>query len=351
MSTKSTLKVALVGAGNISREYLNNLTASESITVVAVTDLAPKAAAARAEEFGIDVHGSPELALEHPEVELVINLTIPSVHAEVSAKALQAGKHVWSEKPVALTHASGEMLRDVLKNSEGPLGCAPDTFLGPGLQAALEQLRSGVIGQPLFARAVMRYPGPENWHPNPAFLYAPGAGPLFDMGPYYLTFLVDALGPVASVAAVGTTPRPTRTVATGPIAGIEFEVHVPTTTYVLLTFESGATANLTLSFDAPAKEPIQFEIVGSEGSLQLPDPNNFSGSSTLRIKGQEEPTVIDPGPESTTRGTGIIEMADAIANGRPHLASAELALHVLDVLLSASESMESGNVVKVSSTI
>lgn len=345
MTPTTPIHVALIGAGNISREYLRTLTSDPRVDVVAVTDVMEEAAAARAEEFSVPVSGVPDLAYESPDIDLIVNLTVPSAHAEVSERALRAGKHVWSEKPVAMDRASGDRLRVAAQETGKRLGCAPDTFLGPGLQGALSLVQNGQIGQPQFARAVMRYSGPEKWHPNPAFLYAPGAGPLFDMGPYYLAFLVRALGPAAAVTAMGSTPREVRTIATGPLAGTEFSVQVPSTVSLLLGFESGASANLILSFDAPFSEPIQCEIVGDAGSVQVPDPNEFAGTSTLRTGADGQTSVIPSPPATHTRGSGVLDMVDAIAAERPHQASLELALHVLDIMISATESLDRGETV------
>ena len=346
--TQHPLGIALIGAGNISRQYLANLVASDDVVVLAITDVVEAAAAERAAEFDIPAWGLPELIWERDDIDLVINLTIPAVHAEVSERALLAGKHVWSEKPLAHSVESGRRLVALAEETGLRLGCAPDTFLGPGLQGAFAAAREGAIGTPRFARAVMRYQGPESWHPNPAFLYAPGAGPLFDMGPYYLTALVHLLGPVTSVVALGDRPTDSRTIATGPLAGTEFPVGTDSTITALLRFESGASASLQFSFDAPASVPVQFEVTGSEGILLLSDPNDFSGAVTVVTADGER--VLDIAAETTTRGLGVIEMAAAIRDGRPHAASADIALHVLDIMETVMASIVSGALEPVTTT-
>src|SRR5215218_5310895 len=234
----SAVGIGVIGAGTISDAYLKSLASFPDVTVHAIGDLRPEAAAAKAEEFGIQVHGGPDVVLSHPDVEIVVNLTVPIAHVEVALAAIAAGKHVWSEKPFSLDQDSGLKLMATAKDAGLRLGCAPDTFLGPGLQTARRIIANGDIGEPLTALTLMQSPGPESWHPNPAFLFQEGAGPLFDIGPYYLTAFVQMFGPVARAAAVGSIGRPTRVVGKGPRAGERFAVTTPSHVSTLIGFGS-----------------------------------------------------------------------------------------------------------------
>lgn len=343
--------VALVGAGVISKQYLTNLTSFPDLNVVAVTDIVDEAATQRAEEFGVPVSGAPSVAYEHPDVEIVVNLTIPSAHHAVSMAAIAGGKHVFNEKPLT---ANREEARELLAAAEAGgvrVGAAPDTFLGPGLQTSFTQIRDGSVGTPLTGLFLFQSAGPEPWHPNPAFFYLPGAGPLFDIGPYYLTTLVQALGPVAEVAALGSTSHSQRVVGSGPKQGETFDVHVPTHVGVLLRFEGGQSAQGILSFQSPLPRGGFVEVSGTEAVMALPDPNRFDGEIRLRRPGTDdwEATVIDEA--KATRGTGTLEMARAIRQGIPHRASGELAYHVLDIMCSVEDAVASGGYVSVESTV
>jgi predicted dehydrogenase len=260
-----------------------------------------------------------------------VNLTIPAAHAEVALAALAAGKHVYGEKPLALDPAAA---RTVLAEASARglrVGNAPDTFLGAGLQSALRAVAAGTIGTPVAAAAAFQSPGPESWHPSPEFLFAHGAGPLFDMGPYYLTALIALLGPVASVAATGRRARTSRVIGSGPKAGTEFPVEVPTHVTALLEFRGGAGATTTFSFDSPLVRQ-SIEITGTEATLLVPDPNHFTGLLRLRAAGAAEPQDLPTTGTAIGRGIGVLDMARALRMGTAHRASGELALHVLDVM-------------------
>ncbi|MFD0485660.1 Gfo/Idh/MocA family protein [Kineococcus sp. GCM10028916] len=343
--------IGIVGAGVISGTYLENLTAFPDVRVHAIGDLFPKAAAARAAEHGVPAHGGIDAVLGNPDVEIVVNLTIPAAHVEVSLAAISAGKHVWSEKPVALDREGGQRLIDAAEAAGVRLGCAPDTFLGAGLQTSLKALARGDIGTPLTALTLMQSPGPESWHPNPAFLFQTGAGPLFDIGPYYLTTLVQAFGPVASVAAIASTARAQRVIGSGPRAGETFDVTVPTHVSAIAQFRSGQSSQSIFSFDSPLPRAGFVEITGTDATLALPDPNNFDGDVQIRRRGSEEWEVLASTTALSTRGTGVLEMARAIRAGRPHRVQGALAHHVVDVMESIAESAQSGAFVPVSSTV
>jgi predicted dehydrogenase len=341
--------VAVIGAGNISKQYLDNLTVFPDLKVHVIADLFEEAAAARAKEYGIPEWGGVDKALNHPDVEIIVNLTIPAAHVEVATAAVNAGKHVWTEKPFSLDRESGLGLLKTADAAGLRLGCAPDTFLGAGLQTALRIIQRGDIGTPLTAMTTFQTPGPESWHPNPAFLFQHGAGPLFDMGPYYLTTLIQAFGSIRKVAAVGSKSKDVRVIGSGPKAGEEFTVEVPTHVSAMAQFESGASSHSVFSFESPRARMGFVEITGTEATISLPDPNYFDGDIRLWRAGDEDWTTIPATGPANGRGLGVLDMARSIRAGVPHRATGELAYHVLDAMVSINESMESGTFVDVAS--
>ncbi|MGP0224997.1 Gfo/Idh/MocA family protein [Paenarthrobacter sp. NCHU4564] len=342
--------VGIIGAGVISKQYLDNLTSFPDVRVVAIADLFEEAAASRAAEYGIPHHGGIEAVLGNPDVEIVINLTIPAAHVEVATQAVNAGKHVWSEKPFSLDRESGIGLLKAADAAGVRLGCAPDTFLGAGLQTARRMIERGDIGTPLTALTLMQSPGPESWHPNPAFLFQDGAGPLFDIGPYYLTTLVQTFGSIRRVAAFGSKSRETRVIGSGPKAGEVFDVTVPTHVSSILQFENGESAQSIFSFDSPLKRAGFVEITGSEATIAFPDPNNFDGDVRICALGSDDWTVVPSVGSTASRGAGVLEMARAIREGREHRAQGELAYHILDTMASISESIDNRAFVDVESS-
>ena len=352
--------VGIIGTGVISQTYLENLTSFPDVAVVAVGDVIPERAQAKAEEFGIAAWGTATDVLANPDVDLVVNLTIPAVHVEVSRAAVEAGKHVWTEKPIGLDRDSTRELLALAAQKGVRIGSAPDTLLGPGFQTAKRAIADGVIGTPLFVQTIFQTQGPDAWHPEPAFLFANGAGPLLDMGPYYFSALVSLLGPIEAVAARGSRPQLERTIRTGPRAGETFPVQVPSTVQVLTSFAGGQHGTHLLSFDSALERAGIVEIHGSEGSIVIPDPNMFSGRIAY-VKPVGTITDLDRGgqewieiPEQGTvtgRGLGVLDMARAIAADRPHIATGELGYHVLDVMLSAQDAAASGETVRIESTV
>lgn len=345
--------VGVIGAGVISEQYLENLTRAADVRVVMVADLDTARAAARAATYGVP-SGAPRDLLARDDIEIVVNLTTPAAHVPVSLDALAAGKHVWSEKPFALDRASGaRMLADAARAGLR-VACAPDTILGAGIQTGRRVLEAGVIGRPLTALTLFEVAGPERWHPSPEFLYARGGGPLFDMGPYYLSTLVQLLGPISRVVARGSTARASRRIGSGPRAGAAFAVEVATHIGALIDFEQGATALSTFSFQAARERVGVIEINGTEGMLALPDPNRFDGDVRLWRDGAVDAAAAEtlPAVGSTfSRGAGVVELARAIRARRPERASGALAFHVLDVMVSISESAEHGRPIPVESTV
>ncbi len=340
--------VGLVGAGNISTQYLTNLATYPDVRVVALGDLDEARAAAQAEAFGVPASGGVDAVLGHPDVELVVNLTVPAAHVEVSTRAVRAGRHVWSEKPLGLDRASARALLDEAAARGVQVGCAPDTVLGPGLQSALRSLADGDVGRPVAGLAIMQGPGPDAWHPSPEFFFAAGGGPVLDIGPYYLTALVLALGPVTSVVAAGGRARATRAVLAGPRSGAEFPVTVSTTANVLLRHSAGASSVALFSFDSGLARAGVLEFQGVTGTIVAPDPDRFGGTVATHAGGAVagEVEVSDAG---SGRGIGVVEMVRSLATGASPRASGELAYHVLDTMLAITESIESGDPVAVAS--
>ncbi len=350
LPSRGPVGIGIIGAGNISRQYLDNLAAFPDVAVHVVADLAPEAAEARAGEFGIPEWGGPEKALGHPGVEIIVNLTVPAAHVDVALAAVGAGKHVWTEKPFSLDRESGLALLAAARDAGVRLGTAPDTFLGAGVQTALRLIRRGDIGTPLTALTTFQTPGPESWHPNPAFLFQNGAGPLFDMGPYYLTTLIQAFGPISRVAAVGSRARAMRVVGSGPRAGEEFPVEVPTHVSAMALFESGASSHSVFSFESPRVRMGFVEITGTDATISLPDPNYFTGDIKLWRAGDEDWTTVPATGPANGRGMGVLDMARSLRAGTAHRATGELAYHVLDTMVSISESIDSGTFVNVESS-
>jgi predicted dehydrogenase len=356
----SAVGIGIIGVGVISDTYLENLSAFPDVEVLIVGDLLLDRAQAQAEKHGVPAFGSADDVLAHPGVDLVINLMIPAVHIEVSRAAIAAGKHVWTEKPLGLDReGAAELLREA--DAAGlRVGSAPDTLLGPAFQAARRAIDNGVIGRPLFAQTTFQTQGPDLWHPSPAFLFAQGAGPLLDMGPYYFSALVSLLGPVDRIAAVGTKAREEREIHTGPNAGTTFPVEVPSTIQIVTAFEQGTSAQSLLSFDSALERHGVVEIHGTEGTIVIADPNQFAGRiayvkplGVIRdgMSFEQEWIEIEHEDVKVGRGLGALDMVRAIAEGRPHVASGELGFHVLDILLSAQESAATGQTVVVESTV
>lgn len=344
------LTVGLIGAGNISEAYLKISKRFRAFQISAVADLEPARAEARASAHGVRALSVAEL-LADESLDLVLNLTVPSAHAEVGRAALAAGKHLYSEKPLATEREHGRELLELAERAKRRIGCAPDTFLGAGLQTCRDLVDQGLIGTPIAATAFMMSSGPESWHPNPAFFYQPGAGPLFDMGPYYLTALINLFGPINSVAGSAVIGRKTRPILSEPLRGQLIEVATPTHVSALLEFDSGVVTTLITSMDVPGSELPRIEVYGTEATLSLPDPNTFGGPVRLRRPGDKtwQDVAIQRPYAENSRGLGLADMAHALAQSRPHRASGELAFHVLDVMQSILDAAEARRTLIVSS--
>jgi predicted dehydrogenase len=357
MSGSGPVGVGLIGAGMISDTYLGNLTAFPDVRVVMLGNRDVERARLQAEKHHIELWGAPADVLAHPDIEIVVNLTVPAVHAEVTSQALTAGKHVWSEKPLSIDRATGTKLLDQAGAAGLLLGIAPDTVLGQGVQTARRAIARGDIGTPLSAQTVMQYAGPDVFHPSPEFLFARGGGPLLDVGPYYWTALVHIFGPCLSVAAVGSKGQPTRLIKVGNRAGTVFPVEVPTHVSAIAQFAGGVSQSV-FSFDSPLTRFGIVEITGTDGTLIVPDPNRFTGAVKITRAPSFAALTDEPRWEDvpvsgplTGRGVGVLDMARAIRADTEPLASGRLGYHVLDSLIAVEEAIGSGQVVSVASTV
>jgi predicted dehydrogenase len=332
--------IGIIGAGVISDIYLKNLTSVMPNTrVIGIADLLVERAQARAETYDVGAFSVDEL-LAHPEVEIVVNLTIPKAHGPVAQHVVEAGKSVYNEKPLTLSRSEAETLRATAQANGVLVGCAPDTFLGGGLQSARKAIDDGLIGTPVAATAAMITRGHERWHPDPYFYYQPGAGPMLDMGPYYVTALVSILGPVTRVASSAKKSFAERKITSRPKAGEKIPVNVDTHIVATLDFASDVTATIMTSFDLFDTERYRLVVYGSEGTLRLPDPNTFGGPLQLLRGGSEEwedLPLTHPWTENN-RGLGVSDMARALREGGTGRASGDLAAHVLDVMYATIES-------------
>jgi len=342
-------RVALIGCGNISRAYVAGSSSLAAVDLVACTDADPARASALSADAGLEAL-SLESLLADPSIEVVVNLTPPAHHAEVSVAAIEAGKHVYSEKPLATSLADARAILDAAAARGVRVGCAPDTFLGGGLQTARDVLDAGTIGEPLGAHAAVLHLGPERWHPDPEIFFAHGGGPLLDVGPYYVAALVNLLGAVESVEAFGRGDGAPRVIGAGPRAGTRFAAAVPTYVVATYRFASGVIGSFLASFDVVASTAPHLEVHGTAGSLAMGDPNTFEGEVSVQRPGEVAWSDVRLRADRRSgRGIGLAEMVEAIREDRPHRASGELAYHVLDVLL-ATEAAAEGRPHQITST-
>jgi predicted dehydrogenase len=347
-----TTKIGIVGCGNISGIYLEAGRVFDILEIVACADLLPERASAQAAEYHIPKACSVEELLADPEIEIVVNLTIPRAHAEVALAVLQAGKSVHNEKPLAVSREDGMRLLELGRERGLRVGSAPDTFLGGGLQTCRKLIDDGWIGQPVAATAFMLCHGHESWHPDPDFYYQPGGGPMFDMGPYYLTALVHLMGPVRRVTGSAQITFPERLITSQPKHGTSIKVNVPTHVAGIMDFANGAVGTLVTSFDVWDAQVPRIEIYGTEGSLSVPDPNTFGGPVFVRRAGASDwsEVPLTHGYSKNSRGIGVADMAYALRSGRPQRASGDMAYHVLDIMHAFHDASREGRHVELSST-
>lgn len=348
------MKAGIIGCGTISGVYFTNLRNSPWVEIVACADLIMDNAKKKAQEFNIPKVYTVEEMLAQSEIELIINLTIPASHADIDIASLEAGKHVYSEKPLAINLEEARRILNIADQSGLRVGCAPDTFLGSGVQTARAAIESGEIGRPIAATAFMMGSGPEAWHPNPAFFYASGGGgPMMDMGPYYLSALVELLGPASRVSASAGIQIPERTVTSGPLQGNSINVQTPTHLAGTIDFENGAIVSMITSFDIMGGSQLPWiEIYGTHGTLSLSDPNFFNGEVKLRKHGSDDWVLLEPAFEcgKNERGLGIEDMIQSIHEQRDHRVSSRLAYHVLEIMQSFQQSSLEGRHIVMQST-
>jgi len=346
-------KIGIAGIGNISKIYLDNLTGmfGKRVRLIAAADIIFERAEKAATDYHLKAFNSVDEMLKKADVDMVLNITPPKVHYEVALAAVKMGKHVYNEKPLCTKR---EEAAEVLKTAAEKgvrVGGAPDTFLGAGIQTCRKLIDDGWIGKPVAANAVMLSHGPEHWHPSPEFFYKDGGGPMFDMGPYYITALINLLGPVARVCGSARISIPERTITSQQKYGEVIKVEVPTHIAGVLDFASGAVGTLITSFDVYSHSLPCIEIYGTEGTLKVPDPNTFGGPVFVRRFREPEWSqipLLKNYPENS-RGLGITEMAEAIDEGRPHRASSELTSHVLDIMHGIHDASSSGKYYKLKS--
>lgn len=358
------LRIGVVGCGNISLAYMRNAPLFRNVAITACADLNTDAARRRAEEFGLRAMDVESL-IGDKTIDLILNLTIPAAHFNISMQALSAGKHVFTEKPLGVTAFEGKQLVDTAASKNLAIGSAPDTFLGAAGRHARRQLEAGAIGKLVTGTAFMMGRGMEHWHPDPGFYYQAGAGPVMDMGPYYLTMMVNLMGPIRRVQAVATSGQDERMItAEGPKKGTSFKVGTPTSVLSLLEFDCGATVTFGASWDVFRHSNHPIELHGTEGSLRLPDPDNFGGVVALSSRGapwKETDTAGDlfgaanwpvAAPDRANyRMLGLSDLARAIVEGRSPRASGDLALHVLEVMEAILRAGETGTAQAIGSKV
>ena len=359
----TNLGIGIIGCGNISTSYLRLAPLFKGLEVRAVADMNMDAAKARASEFNTKAQSVDDL-LANKDIDIVINLTVPDAHYPITKRILEAGKHAYSEKPLVLTLEQGTSLRDLAASKGLKVGCAPDTFLGGAHQQARAILDSGRVGEIIAGACAVQNHGMEAWHPNPDFFFLPGAGPMLDLGPYYVANLINMLGPVKRVGALASIPEKERTISNGPRLGEKLPVKTPTNIHALLEFANGATIQLSTSWDVWHHRRNHFEMYGTEGTLYVPDPNFFGGKVEVASKdGTVE--VVAPwahpfgvanqenakhGPLANYRTAGLADMAAAHIEGREHRCSLERTLHGVEVMTSCIISGQTGQFITMTTT-
>ena len=347
------IPVAIIGCGNISPAYIKGCRMFPILDLVAVSDIDMNRARNRAAEHNITRACTVEELLADPDIKIVVNLTIPKAHAAVNLAAIAAGKSVHAEKPLAVTREDGARTVAAAREKGVLLGCAPDTFFGGGIQTCRKLIDDGWIGEPIAATAFMMCHGHEHWHHDPEFYYEAGGGPMLDMGPYYLTALVNLMGPIARVTGSTRITFPERVITSQPKYGKRVPVETPTHIAGVLDFANGAVGMIITTFDVWFANLPRIEIYGTAGSLVVPDPNTFGGVVRVRRAGAQDWSDIPwtHGYTENSRGIGVADMAYALTTGRPHRASGALAYHILDVMCAFEDASCSGKHVEIASGV
>jgi len=340
------IRVGVIGCGAISGRYLQTSRNFPILEIAACADLNRESAERKAADYAVPKVLSVEELLADKSIDLVLNLTVPKAHMPICMAALENGKHVYVEKPLAVTREDGQTILREAQRRKLQVGCAPDTFLGWGLQTARKAIDEGIIGRPVSFLAFMMCPGHEHWHPSPEFYYEAGGGPMLDMGPYYLTALLNCLGPVRRLTGLSAIEIPERTITSETRKGKKIKVETPDHVVGTVEFQQGAVGSIVMSFATrfaqyDGKTPIT--IFGTEGTMLVPDPNGFGGPVKIRRNEDSEfreiPAVFDHVYE---RSVGLAEMAWAIANSRTPRSSGQQALAVLDLMLGFLDSSTDG---------
>ena len=363
-------RIGILGCGYISNTYISDIqNFYKDLCIVACADIVPEAAGAQAEKYGIPVFCTPDELLSDDSLDIIVNLTPPELHPEVNRRIIEAGRHLFCEKPFAPTLKDAREILDLAQEKGVMVGCAPDTFLSSGLQSMRFYLDAGIIGKPFFAAANMTNFGVETWHPNPFPYYTDHAGPMFDMAPYYLSAIISLLGPVESVASFSASPSPVRHVYTGPRAGCTIENRIPTHFSSILRLRSSVIVSMNMSFDIYRSDLPALEICGSDGTLSYPDPNYGGGTPKVYRKEQYTGTVYQQTPEAEarrerfyelpelyarvkdySRGLGVLDLADAIDTGRKNRTGRDLILHITEVIEAIRASAAEGGFRRMETT-
>jgi predicted dehydrogenase len=346
---KDKMKIGIIGCGSISHAYFGGAQKTDVLEIKSCTDIRMDAAKSAAERYGCQAVTFDEM-LADPEIELIVNLTIPKAHIEVALRAIEAGKHTYSEKPMGVSTEEAYKLVELAKKKGLRIGCAPDTFLGAGGQTARKTLDEGAIGRPIAGTAFMCGHGHESWHPNPAFYYDLGGGPMLDMGPYYVTALVNILGPAKRVAGVTTKAFEERIATSQAVMGLHIPVKITTHLTGVIEFVNGAIITMIMSFDMWRHSLPCIELYGTEGSMKVPDPNGFGGPVMVSTPKDNWSEVPLPFPNNA-RMIGVIDMVSAIRSGRPHRVSGDLAYHVLEIMTAFDKSSQSGQHIEMKTKI
>ena len=347
-------KAAIVGCGAIARSYLkySRLAYSDYYAITLATDISYEKAKAFAEEYGVERYGLAELAYNDPEIDIIINLTVPMAHEEVTVRALECGKHVYTEKPLACTREGMKRIIETAERCGKRVGCAPDSFMSAPAQTAKKAIEEDWIGEPIAINAICAMRGNEYWRPDADFFYKEGAGPMMDMAPYYLNSFINLVGAVESVSAMSKMTWKERTIKVAPRRGEKIAVEVPTFVSSALRFKNGVIATFVNSFDIWGTKQPYIEVYGEKGTMVIPDPNRYKGDVLVKRFNDSEWRALPQFIEYADygRGIGIVDMIRSIEAGVPHKAGLEMAYHATDVIFAMDEAGRECREIPVSSS-